>query len=70
MENLIQKIFNRNHTKEEWFELENETYALFKNVPTELFKTIDDMFIDSGAGEVLYMICSGFRYSEQHAKEM
>lgn len=61
---LVSRIFNNDGTEETCFSLEEEMNELLKDAPTEL----QNEFVESGAGELIYMLCSGFRY-EKNAKE-
>ena len=58
LEMMIDRILSGTHTDEEWLELETEVKTYLK----DLSKEQKDYFAQSGAGEALYMICSGIRY--------
>lgn len=58
LEMIIDKILSGTHTDEEWLELEADVKSYLKDLPNEQ----KDYFAQSGAGEALYMICSGIRY--------
>lgn len=58
--NLIHRIFHEHHTEEVCFSLEKEMKELLEDAPIEL----RNRFTESGAGEMLYMLCSGFRYEK------
>lgn len=62
---LIDTILELRHTDAKWLELECEVNSLFKSLPAELIKPVEEMFADSGAGEALYMSCSGIRFQEE-----
>ena len=55
---IIDSIFNPNHTTEEWFALEKEVNEYLKTLTDEQL----EFFTASGAGETLYMVCSGLRF--------
>lgn len=57
---LISRIFNNDGTVETCFSLEEEMNELLKNAPPEL----QNKFAESGAGELIYMLCSGFRFEQ------
>lgn len=61
VDDLISSVLRKSHTETEWFELEIEFNKIVKGLPREL----EDKILDSGAGEVLYMICSGIRYEKE-----
>ena len=61
---LISRIFNNDGTEKTCFSLEEEMNELLKDAPTELQKE----FVESGAGELIYMLCSGFRYEKTQKK--
>ena len=48
-----------NHTEEGWFDLQRRVTEFLLNEAT---KEEDEYFTDTGAGEVLYMICSGYTH--------
>lgn len=56
---LIDEIMNKNHTEEGWFDLQRRVTEFLLNEAT---KEEEEYFTDSGAGEMLYMICSGYTY--------
>lgn len=58
LEELIRRITEEYHSDEEWFALRKEVRQYLSILPKEL----QDYFVDSGAGEVLFMICSGIPY--------
>ena len=66
---LIGRVHSGCKTDNEWLALEEEVHAFFKTLPKELWVIADEMFIEDGAGEILYMICSGIRY-ENSTKSM
>ena len=57
LQTLIDKILELNHSKEEWLRLEKEAKAYLK----ELSPALRTHFAESGAGEALYMVCSGIK---------
>ena len=63
VDDMIHRILRQNHTEKGWLELEEDYNKLVKGLSKEL----ENKIIDSGAGEVLYMICSGIRYEETQA---
>lgn len=65
MQELIDSIFCSDRPLDEWFALEKETEEYLKTVSKEEL----ELFTDSGAGETLYMICSGLRYMEEQNKK-
>lgn len=60
LDELIDTIKRKRHSEEQWFALEKEVDSYLKTLPQEL----RDYFADSGAGEVLGMICSGIKYDK------
>lgn len=56
LQKLIDNILEMNHTEEKWRELRLKTDTYLKELPLEL----ENYFAQSGAGEALYMACSGF----------
>lgn len=54
---LIDEILKENHTFDEWLELEAEVNCYL----AELTEEQQDYFADSGAGELLWMMCSAIR---------
>lgn len=54
---LINDILINDHTPEEWLCLEREVDELLEQSSEENIQK----FVDSGAGEMLDMICSGIR---------
>lgn len=58
LDKLREVIMLNNHTREEWLRIEQEVAAAMKESTEE---EIDD-FVESGAGEILDMICEGYRY--------
>lgn len=60
LDNLINRILKMNHSVEEWFALEKEANNLLPKLPMEL----EVKFAESGAGEALYMACSGLRFEQ------
>ncbi len=54
---LIHDILINEHTAEDWLRLEREVDELFGYSSEEDIQK----FVDSGAGEMLDMICSGMR---------
>jgi hypothetical protein len=60
LDNLINRILKMNHSAEEWFALEKEVNDLLPKLPMEL----EMKFTESGAGEALYMVCSGLRFEQ------
>ena len=60
LDDLINTIKGKTHSDEEWFSLEKEVEKYIKVLPREL----QDYFVDSGAGEMLGMICSGIKYDK------
>ncbi len=54
---LINDILINDHTPEEWLRLEREVDELLEQSSEENIQK----FVDSGAGEMLDMICSGIR---------
>lgn len=57
---LIDEIMEKNHTDDEWILLENTVNSYLRNAPDE----IEELFIESGAGDMLSMICSGIRWEK------
>lgn len=58
---LIDQILNDNHTESEWFDLEKQWNAVVAALTGEELESLTN----SGAGEMLYMICSGFRFQKE-----
>ena len=58
LEMMIDRILSGTHTDKEWLELEADVKSYLKSMSEEQ----KDYFAKSGAGEALYMICSGIRY--------
>ena len=58
LEMMIDRILSGTRTDNEWLALESEVKTYLK----DLTKEQKDYFAQSGAGEALYMICSGIRY--------
>jgi hypothetical protein len=54
---FIDEILNGTHSYEEWLELETEVNAYLKELTDEQ----QDYFTNTGAGELLWMICSAIR---------
>lgn len=54
---LINDILINDHTPEEWLRLEREVDELLEQSSEDNIQK----FVDSGAGEMLDMICSGIR---------
>lgn len=59
VDQLINEIMNKNHTEEGWLDLQRRATEFLLNEAT---KEEEEYFTDSGAGEMLYMICSGYTY--------
>ena len=57
LDELIDVIMLSNPTKEEWLRIEQEVAEAMKESAEE---EIED-FVESGAGEILDMICEGYR---------
>ena len=66
---LIRKIHAAGMDYEEWLHLEVEVKKLFSTVPKNQYDIIDEMFIEDGAGEMLYMVCDGIRYEQEKHKK-
>ena len=54
---FIDEILKEDHTFDEWLELESEVNCYL----AELTEEQQDYFADSGAGELLWMMCSAIR---------
>ncbi len=65
---LIRRINNAGVDYAEWLQLEAEVAELFASVPKDKYDIIDEMFIEDGAGEILYMVCDGIRYFQEQEK--
>ena len=67
VDQLIDEIMNQQHTEEGWFDLQRRVtdFLLNEATPEE-----DEYFVDSGAGESLDMICSGFIYFKDKKSEV
>ena len=61
---LIDKVHSGAKSDGEWLALEEEIHLFFKGLPHEMWIIADEMFINDGAGELIYMICSGIRYTQ------
>lgn len=59
---IIQRILSGRHLPEDWFALEAETNALFSSLSGQYADAVRDMFYESGAGDMLGMMCSWLRY--------
>ena len=57
-ENFINIILMEDHSNDEWLSIEKELELFLKDKPA----AYREHFIESGAGEMLYMICSGIRH--------
>ena len=57
----VSQIMDYDHSPEDWLSLEKEVNVYIKTVS----KDDIEYYTYSGAGEVLYMICSGIRYESQ-----
>ena len=66
---LIRRIHAAGVDYEVWLQLEAEVADLFATIPKDQYDIIDEMFIEDGAGEMLYMVCDGIRY-EKNKKDM
>lgn len=67
VDQLIDEILNQQHTEEGWFDLQRRVTEFLQNEATP---EEDEYFVDSGAGESLDMICSGYIYfKERQAKD-
>ena len=62
---LEQEIMQGVYEDEKWIRL-NEEVKEALSVATEVEI---EQFTDSGAGEILYMVCSGFEYERNKSKE-
>lgn len=62
---LITQILEGNYSDEKWLDIECKAKFLFDIAPLELHGVIQNMFIESGAGEMLYMVCSGIKFMWQ-----
>lgn len=60
LKRLMCDIMEKSHSDEEWFMLRRETDLYIAILPKEL----RDYFAESGAGEMLYMHCSGIEYDK------
>ena len=67
-EQLIRRIHAAGVDYEVWLQLEAEVAELFAAVPKDQYDIIDEMFIEDGAGEMLYMVCDGIRYEQETHK--
>ena len=67
-EQLICRIHAAGVDCEVWLQLEAEVAELFAAVPKDQYDIIDEMFIEDGAGEMLYMVCDGIRYEKEKHK--
>lgn len=67
-EELIRRIHAAGLDYEVWLRLEAEVAELFATVPKDQYDIIDEMFIEDGAGEMLYMVCDGIRYEQEKRK--
>ena len=54
---FIDEILKETHTFDEWLELESEVNCYL----AELTEEQQDYFADSGAGELLWMMCAAIR---------
>ena len=60
-EMLIQRIHAGCNDYDSWLQLEKEVQEFFSELTGRELEMVDQMFVDDGAGELLYMICSGIR---------
>ena len=67
-EELIHRIHAAGLDYEVWLRLEAEVAELFATVPKDQYDIIDEMFIEDGAGEMLYMVCDRIRYEQEKHK--
>ena len=58
LDELRKAIMLNDHRREDWLKIEKEVAAAMKE---SIEEEIDD-FVESGAGEILDMICEGYRY--------
>ena len=58
---LIQRIHDGCNDYDSWLQLEKEVQEFFSELTGNELEMVDQMFVDDGAGELLYMICSGIR---------
>ena len=58
LDELKKAIMLNDHKREDWLKIEQEVATAMKESTEE---EIDD-FVESGAGEILDMICEGYRY--------
>ena len=65
---LIRRIHAAGMDYDEWLQLETEVKELFAAVPKDQYDIIDEIFIEDGAGEMLYMVCDGIRYEQEKHK--
>ena len=66
---LIARVHSGAKSDGEWLALEEEIHLFFKGLPHEMWIIADEMFISDGAGELIYMICSGIRYTQTEVKQ-
>lgn len=60
---LIDKVHSGTKSDDEWLALDDEIHSFFKSLSHEMWIIADEMFINDGAGELIYMICSGIKYA-------
>ena len=65
---LIRRIHAAGVDHEVWLQLETEVAELFAAVPKDQYDIIDEIFIEDGAGEMLYMVCDGIRHEQKKHK--
>jgi len=58
LEEMIHRIKDGNYSDDGWFALQKEVRQYLSILPEEL----QDYFVDSGAGEMLGIICDGIPY--------
>lgn len=58
---IIDQILNHEHTESEWLDLQKQ----FNTLAASATKEELDRLEESGVGEMLYMICSGFEFEEK-----
>ena len=55
---LIDQVFRHKHTEAEWYELEKQFKEIIATATEEEINVLEE----SGCGEALYMICSGYEF--------
>lgn len=64
---LIDSVHSGEKSDDEWLLLEADIDTFFRSLPQEMRVIAEEMFIRTGAAELIYMICSDIRYIRGNA---